>query len=162
MRLTPLLLVTLAAPLAAQVTPAVPGVTCDSSAPDGSCVAWRASPQAIRYYAKALAGKRIRLTGVIIARCSDQTLYFSAEGARHGWRESALQLFNALPAELNAIDSMSVIEVEGIFHGPYSRGFRGYAGALEEVVVIGRHGTVKEDSAGVQPSGPSPISAQAP
>lgn len=131
------------APLAAQFTPVVPQTACDSTDATGACARWSVSPATLRYYAKALEGKRVRVTGVIIARCADQTLYFTAEGARHGWRESGLQLFNALPTELNAIDSMSVIEVEGVFRGPYASGLRGYAGALEEVVVLGRHGSAR-------------------
>ena len=145
MRFPALLLIVFgaAAPLAAQFTPVVPQTACDSTDATGACARWSVSPATLRYYAKALEGKRVRVTGVIIARCADQTLYFTAEGARHGWRESGLQLFNALPAELNAIDSMSVIEVEGVFRGPYASGLRGYAGALEEVVVLGRHGSAR-------------------
>lgn len=150
------------APLAAQLTPIVPGATCDSVEASGNCALWSVSPATLRYYAKALDGRRIRLTGVIIARCTDQVLYFSAEGAGHGWRESGLQLFTESPAKLNAIDSMSILEVEGVFRDSHSWGLRRYAGALQEVVVLGRHGTVREDSAGVSPARPSPALGQLP
>lgn len=140
----------------AQFTPVVPGSSCDSVGATGECTVWRVSPSTIGLYANALAGKRVRFTGVIVARCADQSLYFSEEAARHGWRELALQLFNAVPAELNAIDSLSVVEVEGVFVGPYASGTRRFAGALEEVIVLGRHGR----AAGGPASPPTPSTTE--
>lgn len=153
---TYLILVCCASPLAAQFTPAVPGTSCDSMSATGGCVVWQVTPAALRWHADELAGRRIRFTGVIIARCSDQTLYLSEEAARRRWRESGIQLFNAVPAELNAIDSMSVVEIEGIFVGPYSRGLMRYAGAFEQVTVLGRHDRLSDSSRAGTSRAPTP------
>jgi hypothetical protein len=133
--------------LMGQYTPVVPGVTCDSTEASGRCAVWRITPAASRFYAAAFVGKRVRIRGAMIARCSDQTLYFSVDAARNLRREAGMRLFSQTPQILNALDSLAVVEVEGTVVGPYTDGIKKYAGALMDVVVIGRHRAIAPDSA---------------
>ena len=131
--------------LNAQYTPAVQGATCEQFE-GANCLRWNVDVTTLRYYAARFAGRTLRLRGVLIARCADQTLYFTPAAAIARDRSLSVQLFNENPALLNAVDSLTVVEIEGTYVGPYVNRGVSYAGALTNVRLLGTFERLGPDS----------------
>jgi hypothetical protein len=120
----------------AQFSPAIPGVTCDSTGV-GGCAIYRVTPQALQWNWRELEGKRVRLQGLVTLQCRDQTLYFSRVDADSLRREMGLALSFAAETFVGFPDSLVAVEVEGVFSHEFDRNVvKRYGGILVDVRLV--------------------------
>jgi len=99
------------------------------------CAVYRVSTSALLLHARELDGERIRLTGVVLVECRDETLYFNRLAADSLRREEGLRLFGNFHQFAGLEDSLTVVELEGVFGRTYGSGVRVYGGFLDQVVL---------------------------
>jgi len=108
-------------------------VTCDSTGTYG-CAIYRVTPEALQWNWRALDGKVVRIQGMVVAKCQDQTLYFSRLDADSVRREQGLSIWGDMRQFATVWDSVASVEVEGVlYHGPSGSPTKRFAGILQDI-----------------------------